>query len=88
MNDSSRTAGPRVGWIGTGRMGAAMAARLARAGTDLTVWNRTRAKAETTVLVTMSAGSSSFRSAAFFIAAWSGPTASKTRSLTSMNAAR
>jgi 3-hydroxyisobutyrate dehydrogenase-like beta-hydroxyacid dehydrogenase len=39
-------AGPRVGWIGTGRMGAAMAARLARAGTDLTVWNRTRAKAE------------------------------------------
>jgi 3-hydroxyisobutyrate dehydrogenase-like beta-hydroxyacid dehydrogenase len=39
-------AGPRVGWIGTGRMGAAMAARLARAGTDLTVWNRTKAKAE------------------------------------------
>ncbi|MCW2760706.1 MAG: 6-phosphogluconate dehydrogenase, NAD-binding protein [Marmoricola sp.] len=35
-----------VGWIGAGRMGAAMAARLARAGYDLTVWNRTRAKAE------------------------------------------
>lgn len=35
-----------VGWIGTGRMGAAMAARLARAGADLAVWNRTRAKAE------------------------------------------
>jgi 3-hydroxyisobutyrate dehydrogenase len=35
-----------VGWIGTGRMGAAMAARLARAGADLQVWNRTRAKAE------------------------------------------
>ena len=31
-----------VGWIGTGRMGAAMAARLGRAGVDLTVWNRTR----------------------------------------------
>ena len=46
MNDSSRSAAPRVGWIGTGRMGAAMAARLARAGTDVTVWNRTRAKAE------------------------------------------
>jgi len=46
MNDSARTAGPRVGWIGTGRMGAAMAARLARAGTDMTVWNRTRGKAE------------------------------------------
>jgi 3-hydroxyisobutyrate dehydrogenase len=35
-----------VGWIGTGRMGAAMARRLARAGADLTVWNRTRSKAE------------------------------------------
>ena len=46
MNDSVSTAGPRVGWIGAGRMGAAMAARLARAGTDVTVWNRTRAKAE------------------------------------------
>ena len=46
MNDSTTAGGPRVGWIGTGRMGAAMAARLARAGTDMTVWNRTRAKAE------------------------------------------
>lgn len=36
----------RVGWIGTGRMGAQMARRLARAGVDITVWNRTRAKAE------------------------------------------
>jgi 3-hydroxyisobutyrate dehydrogenase-like beta-hydroxyacid dehydrogenase len=35
-----------VGWIGTGRMGAAMATRLARAGVQLTAWNRTRAKAE------------------------------------------
>ena len=35
-----------VGWIGTGRMGAAMATRLARAGVDLHVWNRTRSKAE------------------------------------------
>ncbi|WP_214321562.1 NAD(P)-dependent oxidoreductase [Nonomuraea sediminis] len=35
-----------VGWIGTGRMGLAMAARLARAGVELTAWNRTRAKAE------------------------------------------
>jgi 3-hydroxyisobutyrate dehydrogenase len=39
-------AAPAVGWIGTGRMGAAMAARLARAGVHLTAWNRTRAKAE------------------------------------------
>jgi 3-hydroxyisobutyrate dehydrogenase len=36
----------RVGWVGTGRMGAAMAGRLARAGADLAVWNRTRSKAE------------------------------------------
>jgi 3-hydroxyisobutyrate dehydrogenase len=36
----------RVGWVGTGRMGAAMAARLVRAGATLAVWNRTRAKAE------------------------------------------
>jgi 3-hydroxyisobutyrate dehydrogenase len=35
-----------VGWIGTGRMGYAMAERLAMAGADVTVWNRTRAKAE------------------------------------------
>jgi 3-hydroxyisobutyrate dehydrogenase len=36
----------RIGWIGVGRMGAAMASRLAAAGEDVTVWNRTRAKAE------------------------------------------
>jgi 3-hydroxyisobutyrate dehydrogenase len=36
----------RLGWIGIGRMGYAMAERLARSGADLTVWNRTRAKAE------------------------------------------
>src|SRR5689334_7403387 len=36
----------RVGWIGAGRMGMAMATRLAKAGCDLAVYNRTRAKAE------------------------------------------
>jgi len=36
----------KIGWIGTGRMGYAMAERLAKGGADLTVWNRTRAKAE------------------------------------------
>jgi 3-hydroxyisobutyrate dehydrogenase len=35
-----------VGWLGTGHMGAALAARIGRAGLDLTVWNRTRSKAE------------------------------------------
>lgn len=36
----------KIGWIGIGRMGYAMAERLAKAGADVTVWNRTRAKAE------------------------------------------
>src|SRR5690349_22597439 len=36
----------RIGWIGTGRMGHAMAERLLAAGADLSVWNRTRSKAE------------------------------------------
>ncbi|TSA10352.1 MAG: NAD(P)-dependent oxidoreductase [Betaproteobacteria bacterium] len=37
---------PKIGWIGAGRMGYEMAQRLAKAGCDLTVYNRTRAKAE------------------------------------------
>jgi len=37
---------PSIGWIGIGRMGYAMAERLAAAGANLTVWNRTRSKAE------------------------------------------
>jgi 3-hydroxyisobutyrate dehydrogenase-like beta-hydroxyacid dehydrogenase len=36
----------KIGWIGTGRMGYEMAARLAKGGCDIAVWNRTRAKAE------------------------------------------
>lgn len=36
----------RLGWIGAGRMGFEMAGRLARAGADVTVWNRTKAKAQ------------------------------------------
>jgi len=36
----------RIGWIGTGRMGFALAGRLLDAGYDLSVYNRTRAKAE------------------------------------------
>ena len=35
-----------LGWIGTGRMGYAMAERLAKGGCDIAVWNRTKAKAE------------------------------------------
>ncbi|HZQ02896.1 MAG TPA: NAD(P)-dependent oxidoreductase [Gaiellaceae bacterium] len=36
----------KVGFIGLGRMGSAIAGRLLGAGHDLVVWNRTRAKAE------------------------------------------
>ena len=36
----------KLGWIGTGRMGYEMAARLAKGGCDIVVWNRTRAKAD------------------------------------------
>ncbi len=35
-----------LGWIGAGRMGYAMAERLARNGCDIAVWNRTKAKAD------------------------------------------
>lgn len=51
MNDTRETGNLRVGWIGTGRMGAAMAGRLAKAGNDVIVWNRTKAKAEPLVEV-------------------------------------
>ena len=37
---------PTVGWIGAGRMGYEMAARLAQGGADVLVWNRTKEKAE------------------------------------------
>jgi 3-hydroxyisobutyrate dehydrogenase-like beta-hydroxyacid dehydrogenase len=43
---SAATSGARIGWIGIGRMGYAMAERLARGRADLTVWNRTRSKGE------------------------------------------
>jgi 3-hydroxyisobutyrate dehydrogenase-like beta-hydroxyacid dehydrogenase len=36
----------QLGWIGTGRMGYEMAARLAKGGCDVAVWNRTKAKAD------------------------------------------
>ena len=36
----------RIGWIGMGRMGFPMAERLIKAGHDVSIWNRTRAKAE------------------------------------------
>src|SRR6266849_7351802 len=38
--------GQKIGWIGMGRMGFPMAERLLKAGYDVSIWNRTRAKAE------------------------------------------
>src|SRR6202008_3628181 len=42
MSDKSQ----KIGWIGMGRMGFPMAERLLAAGYDVSIWNRTRAKAE------------------------------------------
>jgi 3-hydroxyisobutyrate dehydrogenase len=36
----------KIGWIGMGRMGYPMAERLLKAGYDVSIWNRTRSKAE------------------------------------------
>jgi len=36
----------KIGWIGLGRMGEAMVKRLLKAGHGVSVWNRTRSKAE------------------------------------------
>jgi 3-hydroxyisobutyrate dehydrogenase-like beta-hydroxyacid dehydrogenase len=36
----------KLGWIGAGRMGYAMAERLAKGGCDIAVWNRTKEKAK------------------------------------------
>jgi 3-hydroxyisobutyrate dehydrogenase len=36
----------KIGWIGMGRMGYAMAERLLKAGHSVSIWNRTRLKAE------------------------------------------
>jgi 3-hydroxyisobutyrate dehydrogenase len=36
----------KIGWVGMGRMGYPMAERLLEAGYDVSIWNRTRAKAE------------------------------------------
>jgi 3-hydroxyisobutyrate dehydrogenase len=36
----------KLGWIGMGRLGFQMSERLLKAGQDVTIWNRTRSKAE------------------------------------------
>jgi 3-hydroxyisobutyrate dehydrogenase len=45
MGDSELR-GKTLGWVGTGRMGYALATRLLEAGCDVAVYNRTRSKAE------------------------------------------
>jgi 3-hydroxyisobutyrate dehydrogenase-like beta-hydroxyacid dehydrogenase len=45
MSDANLTE-KRLGWVGTGRMGYALASRLLEAGCDVAVYNRTRSKAE------------------------------------------
>ena len=40
MNTNARS----LGWLGTGRMGVAMAGRLIDAGEQVSVWNRTPSK--------------------------------------------
>lgn len=45
MTESKRTGSRKIGWIGTGVMGAAMAGHLQKAGHELWVFNRTREKA-------------------------------------------
>jgi 3-hydroxyisobutyrate dehydrogenase-like beta-hydroxyacid dehydrogenase len=45
MQDGKQGA-KRLGWVGAGRMGVALATRLLEAGCDIAVYNRTRAKAE------------------------------------------
>lgn len=37
---------PRIGWVGAGRMGYAIAERLLKSGVKLSIYNRTRSKAE------------------------------------------
>src|ERR1700747_1960315 len=36
----------KIGWIGIGRMGYPMAERLLKAGYQVSIWNRTRSKAD------------------------------------------
>ncbi len=46
MNNEKNNLSHSLGWIGAGRMGFAMAQRLLESDGDVTVYNRTRAKAE------------------------------------------
>ena len=47
MTTMSDPSSPTIGWLGTGRMGLAMALRRVNANYDVTAWNRTKAKTTT-----------------------------------------
>ena len=56
LNIGGRAAAPRrVAILGTGKMGAAIAARLDEAGFELVLWNRTRSRAEAVGVGTVAA---------------------------------
>jgi len=57
-------AGRRIAVVGTGRMGAAMTGRLAAAGADLTLWNRTAERAQRLASSLLAAVAASPREAA------------------------
>src|SRR5262245_21453051 len=44
--DTTMASAHHIGWIGLGRMGEPMAAYLIKAGQQVSIWNRTKAKAE------------------------------------------
>lgn len=46
MTDNRSVQNPRVAILGTGKMGSAIATRLAASGFEVILWNRTRARAE------------------------------------------
>jgi len=67
---------PRVAILGTGKMGSAIAARLADAGFEIVLWNRTRARAEALGLGTVAdtpAGAT--RAADIVVSSLTGPAA-------------
>jgi 3-hydroxyisobutyrate dehydrogenase-like beta-hydroxyacid dehydrogenase len=74
MKDATK---PRIGFLGTGIMGALMARRLAQAGFPVTAWNRDRAKAEALapfgVAVAASAGEALAQADAAFVMLSTGP---------------
>lgn len=68
----------RIAVLGTGRMGSAIARRLAGAGHELTVWNRTRAHAEALgVGQVAETPAAAARGAAFVISSLTGPEAAR-----------